>query len=355
MPRYALSRTALTELMIQSKYIFANCVGPLAFALVFSLAITSFADPASAPSSANFEGTTTDRMKKIFDGSAPRNAAELKVMQGHMQRLAEKVIASTVAVRLGPAHGSGVIVSQDGYVLTAAHVAGQPGTRAKVILSDGRKLSGKSLGMHASLDAGMIRINEDGSWPFLKMSEADVMVGQWCIATGHPGGYDPARSTVFRVGRILSRGKLLRTDCQLVGGDSGGPLVNMYGRVIGVHSRIGNNLANNQHVPISAYHDHWESLIAGERLGVRPFLGVVAKQGESTAHVGRIHRGSPADAAGIQIGDVVVEFDGHKIRRFTELVDMVRAKEPGDRVELGLTRGEEQLTIVVKLGQQEFR
>lgn len=331
----------------------------LAIASVISLATHAVADPVKSPSiteqTATYEGTTTDRMKKIFDGSAPRNAAELKVMQAHIQRLAKRVIASTVAVRLGPAHGSGVIVSEDGYVLTAAHVAGRPGVRATVILPGGRIVSGKSLGIHASLDAGMIKINSPGPFPFLRMSESNVSVGQWCVATGHPGGYDPKREPVFRVGRILSRGKLLRTDCQLIGGDSGGPLVNMYGRVIGVHSRIGNNLANNQHVPVSAYREHWNELVAGERMGVRPFLGVVAQKEEDRAYIGRIHPGSPADAAGIQTGDVVTEFDGRKVRRFAELVDLVRAREPGDQVELELQRGDEQVTIMVTLGQQEIR
>lgn len=342
-----------------------NFLQSTAWAVAIALSLSSFtaADPgvetttlpAVATGAATYEGVTTERMKKIFNGSAPRNVTELKVMQGHMQRLAKKVIASTVAVRLGPAHGSGVIVTEDGYVLTAAHVAGRPGARATIIMPDGRVLTGKSLGMHATLDAGIIQIETPGKWPFLKMSGKEASVGQWCVATGHPGGYDSDREPVFRAGRILSRGKLLRTDCQLIGGDSGGPLVNMYGRVIGVHSRIGNNLANNQHVPVSAYRDHWDAMVAGRSLGVRPYLGVIAQRGEERAQIGKIKSGSPAEKAGVQIGDIVVAFDGQKVRRFAELVDMVRGREPGDRVELALERGDEAFTIDVTLGQQELR
>ena len=111
-------------------------------------------------------------LKHILDGRAPRTVAELKAMQSHVQELAKKVVAATVAVRLGPAHGSGVIVSPDGYILTAAHVAGRPGKRATIIMSDGRVVHGESLGLHLKLDAGLIKISDEGTWPHLKMGDS---------------------------------------------------------------------------------------------------------------------------------------------------------------------------------------
>ena len=84
----------------------------------------------------------------------------------------------------------------------------------------------------------------------------------WCIAIGHPGGYKLGRTPVVRVGRILDVGKaMIQTDCTLVGGDSGGPLFDMFGRVIGINSRIGPNINYNIHVPVDTYHDTWDKLV----------------------------------------------------------------------------------------------
>lgn len=297
-------------------------------------------------------------LKHVLEGRAPRTVAELKAMQSHVRNMAKKVVAATVAVQLGPAHGSGVIVSSDGYVLTAAHVAGRPGKRARIIMSDGRVVHGESLGLHLKLDAGLIKISDEGTWPHLKMAHSSQLsVGQWCAGTGHPGGYEPGRSPVFRLGRILARGegKLIRTDCQLIGGDSGGPLVDLRGEVVGIHSRIGSSLANNQHVPISAYLDHWDQLVSGEELGLgQPWIGVVSEIGLKSATITRVHEGSPADKAGIEIGDTITSFDGKKVGAMSELIELVLTKKPGDEVRVTVIRGGKKIKIGVTIGQRGF-
>lgn len=293
-------------------------------------------------------------LSQIFAGSAPKTTADLREMQNHIQKLAKKVNQATVHLRLGPAHGSGVIVSRDGMILTAAHVAGRPGKRATIILSDGSVVHGKSLGLHFKLDAGMVKIADEGTWPYLKMAEPQVSNGQWCAATGHPGGFEPDRSPVFRLGRVLDHGKnkLIRTDCQLIGGDSGGPLVDMYGEVIGIHSRIGSNLANNQHVPIAAYLDHWKQLVSGETLGLGTWMGVSAANGKTSATVSSIHKNSPAKRAGIRVGDVITHFDGQSVGTFKELKELVQLRKPGERVSIRVRRDGHVHTMRVKLGQR---
>ena len=296
------------------------------------------------------------QLKRVLDGGAPRTVAELKAMQSHVQELAKKVVAATVAIRLGPAHGSGVIVSPDGYILTAAHVAGRPGKRATIIMPDGRIVRGESLGLHLKLDAGLIKISDEGTWPHLKMGDSSQLsLGQWCAGTGHPGGFEPGRTPVFRLGRVLDRGKdkLIRTDLQLIGGDSGGPLVDLRGQVIGVHSRIGSSLANNQHVPISAYLEHWDQLVSGEELGLgQPWIGVVSENGWKSAAVTKIKEGSPAAKAGIEIGDVITSFDGKKVGSMSELRQLVLTKKPGDEVRVTVTRGNKTLEMGVIVGQR---
>ena len=215
--------------------------------------------------------------------------------------------------------------------------------------SASRIVRGKSLGLHLKLDAGVIKISDKGTWPYLKMGDSSQLsVGQWCAGAGHPGGYEPGRSPVFRLGRILARGegKLIRTDCQLIGGDSGGPLVDLRGEVIGIHSRIGSSLANNQHVPISTYLDHWDQLVGS------PWIGVISKNGLKSARVTDIYEGSPADKAGIEIGDTITSFDGKKVGSMSKLKELVLTKKPSDEVRMTVMRGDKELEISVIVGQR---
>ena len=143
----------------------------------------------------------------------------------------------------------------------------------------GKTRKGKTLGGNGTIDSGLAKITEEGQWPFVEMGVAsDMKKGDWCLVTGHPGGFKPGRPPVVRLGRILeindtTAAKYIRTDCTLVGGDSGGPLFDMHGQVVGIHSRIGAAITYNIHVPIDAYTATWDRLSAGEVWG-SPFLGV---------------------------------------------------------------------------------
>ena len=160
-------------------------------------------------------------LRKIFDGGEPASLAELRAMEQHQRHLCAKVTACTVGIVIGSSHGSGVIISEDGYVMTAAHVAGAPNRKATVILPDGREVAGRSLGLYRTLDAGLIKINSAGPWPYAEQAKSDeVKVGQWCLATGHPGGFEEGRKPVVRIGRVLLKDKFaITTDCTLIGGD----------------------------------------------------------------------------------------------------------------------------------------
>jgi serine protease Do len=97
--------------------------------------------------------------------------------------------------------------------------------------------------------------------------------GQWCVALGHPGGYQDDRGIVLRLGQVLDMSdQAITTNCTLVGGDSGGPLFDMDGRVIGINSRISEQLTNNMHVPVNAFREGgaWDRLLKGEVWGRLP-------------------------------------------------------------------------------------
>jgi serine protease Do len=210
-----------------------------------------------------------------FDGAAshayvgndvPKNVEELLAIEKKFREAATKAVKSVVGIQIGMSRGSGVIVSADGLILTAGHVVGKPGQEAIIVLSDGRKLKGKTLGVYASADAGMMKIIDKGSWPFVELApKGRTAAGDWCLAIGHPLGFQEGRPPVVRMGRVLRlEERAVQTDCSLIVGDSGGPLVNLDGKLIGINSRISGALNMNFHVPIDVFHDNWERLKKGD-------------------------------------------------------------------------------------------
>ncbi len=194
--------------------------------------------------------------------------AELPEMEATMRRIADQVVPCTVGIQVGHnVEGSGVVISENGYILTAAHVIGRPGRTVTIRFPDGTRVPAKTLGIHTEADGGLVKITTDGKWPFapLVTHEDFPKPGDWCLATGHPGGFQDDRTPPLRVGRIIDVARnTLRSDCTITGGDSGGPLFDMHGRVIGIHSRISEESTVNLHGPVLAYVEAWKHLKAGE-------------------------------------------------------------------------------------------
>jgi serine protease Do len=287
----------------------------------------------------------------------PENVDDLRALQTQVKAVLAKVLPCTVGVRIGQAQGSGVIVSKDGYVLTAGHVSGQPDREITIVLPSGKTVKAKTLGSNQAIDSGLIKITEEGDWPFVEMGNSgDLKRGQWCIAAGHPGGFKKGRTPVVRLGRVLfvSEG-LVRTDCAIVGGDSGGPLFDLDGKVIGIHSRISNKLTENIHVPVDTYRNTWDRMVKGEVWGGRrasAFLGVERDPNAKDCRIAQVIPGSPAEKAGLQADDVIVQFDGHKIASFDDLIAQVARKRPGDEVVVEALRGEATVSLRLKLTRQ---
>ena len=213
-----------------------------------------------------FAGEEPKHERNAAAVAAPKNVAELKTIETQVKKLVDKILPCTVGVQVGAARGSGVIISEDGYVMTAGHVVDMSGRDVTFFLSDGKTVKGKTLGLFKNVDAGLMKISDAGKWPFAeKGRSADLKPGTWCVATGHPLGYQEERPAVIRVGRILRvRETTIQTDCPLVGGDSGGPLFDLAGKVIGINSRIGGSTLMNYHVPIDVFHDNWDRLVKGD-------------------------------------------------------------------------------------------
>jgi serine protease Do len=331
------------------KFAKAVWLGAVLFAGVLAFSGLALADsPQAAPT-----------VPVAFDKDSPEGLPDLLAMEAQIRKISKQVIPATVNIQVGNAQGSGVIVNKKGEILTAAHVIGRPGREVSIILSDGRRVKGETLGLNRDLDVGLVKILDKGDWPTVEMGDMkDVEVGEWCLATGHPGGYRKGRPPVVRLGRVIMvRENIVQTDCTLVGGDSGGPVFDMDGKVIGINSRIGQSTAWNFHVPVSAYQDNWDRLVKGEAWSESPLAGgpILGVSGEDVAQgcrITAIGEDLPAEAAGLQVGDVITTFDGKPIEGFESLAALVRTHEPGDRVRIEFLRGDKKIEKTVRLAER---
>jgi len=286
--------------------------------------------------------------------SVAQEIAELRQVQQRVQAVVRKVTPAVVAVLINPGQGSGVVVTADGYVLTAGHVSGKPGRDVVIVFPEGKRVKGKTLGVNPQMDSGLIKLEGNGPWPHVEMGDVtQLRPGDWVVAIGHPGGYRPGRSPVVRVGRVLRIvQQLVQTDCTLVGGDSGGPLFDLEGRVVGIHSRIGGDISQNIHVPVNTYRETWEALTEGTIIGLA-YLGVRGDESAEQAKILEVDPESPAAKAGLQPNDVILSCDGKKITDYRSLRSLLWQKRPGDTVRLEVLRGGERIELKVRLGSRQ--
>ena len=309
------------------------------------------------------DAKTQPALPAVLDKTAPENVADLKAMEEQVKKVLDKVIPCTVNIRDGGGQGSGVIVSEDGYVLTAGHVSQDNGRSVIVTMPDGKEYKAKTLGANHLIDSGFLKIIDPPpapakKWPFAELGKsADLKKGQWVITTGHPGGYKKGRSPVVRLGRVLeSTEEWIRTDCTIVGGDSGGPVFDMNGKVIGIHSRIGTfppnrSLQQNVHVPVDTYRDTWARLVKGDVWG-NGFIGFKADGSAKVCRVLEISKGTPAEKAGLKPNDVIVTFGGKKITSFEQFGEQLRQTAVGTEVPVEVQRGDETVTVKVTVGKR---
>lgn len=343
---------------------------PVLCVLLFGSASLRSAEPRS---DSKWETTRT---------TIPDDLDDLKALQDRVKKVVDKCTPSTVAILIGFGAGSGVIVNEDGLVLTAAHVLTgedafgkaityEPNKDCLVVLPDGKRVKAKTLGVNSDTDIGMVQILDkgpnDGKWPFLPVSKSgELKKGQWVVSLGHPGGPKSSRPPVARLGRI-ERGvkdalkESVTSNCTLVGGDSGGPLFDLDGNVIGIHSRIGLTLSMNYHIPTEQFKAQWDKLVAGDVFGrvakkppSPPRVGVVFSDDENDdAWLVDVDEGGPADKAGLKPGDTITKLNGVRVKSVKQFREMIKLREAGNEVKFTVRRGKEILTLSVKLAKTD--
>jgi serine protease Do len=290
---------------------------------------------------------------------------DLEKLESKVETVSQKVMPATVALlsdKTGSS-GSGVITTAEGLILTAAHVV-QGADELVVVFSDGKEVPGKVLGANYSKDIAMVQIQGKGPWPFAAMGNSKPLVaGDWVLALGHSAGFDAARTPPVRFGHVVSKGpgNFLTTDCTLIGGDSGGPLFDLDGKIVGINSSIGVSLTNNNHAGIDGFKEDWERIHAGEAWGQlsmdalknpnMPVLGIGygMPRGVKGVPVAELVPGSPAAAAGVRVGDVILSLDGNAIPDARKLLIVLAKCSPGDKVKLGISRDRKEFQVEVVL------
>lgn len=283
-------------------------------------------------------------------------------IQDDVQNLLPKTRAALVAIQSGGGTASGVIISADGLLLTAAHVPGEPGKDMRVVLEDGSITTAKSLGLDETTDAALARLKDRGKpWPYVNLSREVIKAqpGEWCFALGHPGGYDKSRGPVLRVGRIIKQtANSLHSDCVLMGGDSGGPLFNLAGDVIGIHSQIWEGRDQNVHVSMAPFLRSWEAMQKSQiikvwGMGAGGYLGVATVMSDNVElEVADVIDGSPAQKAGVHAGDVIVSVNDDAMTDQQQFTAVVRAKAAGDTITIRLRSKGKERVVPVKLSQR---
>ncbi len=270
--------------------------------------------------------------------------------------------------------GSGFFISADGYVVTNNHVI-TGASDITVHLGDDRHLEAEVVGTDAATDLAVLRVVDGGPFDFVELDrELDVRVGDWVVAVGNPFGLGGTATTgiVSAINRQVGPGQaytdFLQTDAAINRGNSGGPMFDLNGQVIGVNSAIisptGGNVGIGFAIPSDLAAQIVDQLIeAGEvrrgYLGVAPAdltedlkMAMGLDEALQGVLINQVLSGTPAEAAGLENGDIVTAVNGEPVEGARELTRRVGAFPPGAQVRFDVLRDEEQRRFTVELSER---
>ena len=265
--------------------------------------------------------------------------------------------------------GSGVIVDSKGYIVTNRHVV-EKADRIRVKLQDEDPVSpghdAKVIGMDQETDLAVIKIDVDRPLPAAKLGNSDGMqVGDWVLAIGSPFGLQETVTAgiVSAKGRSIVPNRqfqsFIQTDAAINPGNSGGPLVNMAGEVVGINTAILTETSSYAGVgfamPSNTVAQVYNQLIGPEHRVARGSIGIQFQpQNSAIAHiygsgvtVSDVVSGSPADQAGLKVGDTITAIEGKDLKNGDDLVADIASRKPGSKVKIAFVRnGKKQETTV---------
>ncbi len=300
--------------------------------------------------------------------TAPLAAAGGRLAPTQIGRVYDSAGPGVVRVQAGAATGTGFVVRNNGTIVTNAHVVGDSQTAQVRFADKGALVDAEVLGSDRSSDLAVLRVDPssvDQLSPLTLADSGKVAVGDAVVAIGHPFGLE--RTTTAGIVSGLEReiqapdgfqiDEVIQTDAAINPGNSGGPLLDSRGRVVGVNTQIATggsgsgNVGVGFAVPSNTVRDVLPALSRGETIE-RAYLGVTTAPHPNGAEIQSVRPGSPAEAAGLEAGEVITRVDGRTVRDPNDVVEAVSANEPGDRVEVEVSSGGRERTADIQLGSR---
>ena len=269
--------------------------------------------------------------------------------------------------------GSGIIISNDGYIITNSHVI-EDASAIDVVLNTGEKYKAEVIGKDSKTDLAVVKINAKNLHSAVLGKSADLKVGELAVAIGNPLGLEFQGSVTAGVISALNRtievdGRqytLIQTDAAINPGNSGGPLVNKYGQVVGINTvKISSSTAEGMGfaIPVDVAVPIIEELISKGYVSGRPQIGVGIRDiSESMSryynlpvgiYVVSVSPGSGAEGANIKVGDVIIKADGMTVTTSEELNDVRDTHKVGEKIKLTVVRDGKTMDINVTLGEEK--
>lgn len=271
---------------------------------------------------------------------------------------------AVVSITADEKAGSGVMVREDGFVLTNAHILGNA-TKIHVIFSDNVIKKAKIIGIDEKVDLAVLKVNATGL-PAIKFGDSEELkVGEEVIAIGHPYGYDYTVTTGIVSAKHRDQGPteyrdFIQTDASINPGNSGGPLLNLDAELIGINTFIVSDLFSGElgfSIPSNLAYKVMEELIESGHI-TRGYMGISGSdylvldddgEGhiEEGALVALILEDGPADKAGIKPGDLITEINGIKIESINHLRNLIAWVKPGQEAKIKLIRNETEIETTI--------
>jgi putative serine protease PepD len=297
------------------------------------------------------------------ESAALRPNSQLTVNQIYQQAKGG-VVDITVTQGSSKAEGSGFVVDKRGDIVTNQHVVAGGGS-IQVKFSDGRKATARVVGEDASSDVAVINVSVPSSalQPLTFADSSKVQVGDGVVAIGSPFGLSGTVTTgiVSALGRSIAAPNrytitgAIQTDAPINRGNSGGPLLDSKGDVIGINSQIDSNSGDSSGVGFAVSSNTArrvaQTLIAGGKVA-HPYLGVSLTDASGGAGVLSVSSGSPADHAGLRLGDVITSIDGKHVGSSADAIEAIDSAHPGDKVSISFRRSGDAKTVSVTLAER---
>jgi len=270
--------------------------------------------------------------------------------------------------------GSGVIISEDGYIVTNNHVI-KDAQDIEITLNNRKSYKAKLIGTDAKMDIALLKIDADGKLPYSTFADSDnVKVGEWVLAVGNPynltstvtAGIVSAKARNLDTNGIQS---FIQTDAAVNPGNSGGALVNTRGELVGINTMIssmtGSYVGYSFAVPSNITRKIIEDIMEFGNVQ-RGMLGVEGAELNATLSkefgvkqtegffVNRVTKNSGAEKSGLKKGDIIVKLDNQNIYSFADLNGYINTKRPNDKVQVTFLRDEKMMTTSVSLSKNDI-